>query len=289
MTYTELLSRKEWPVKCNEILNLAHYKCNDCGCLGFHNGGNFLKLENLNEIDEFLKSYTFYDRSFSSFYQWIPEDILIDERIKDIVFIDKEIEHEFVTICHFRKPIIKDIADIDSFPVVYEKSCVPTKIVQRPWHWGIRYLNNAERIGKIYEFSFPNCHIHSLCACIEESDNVDYITIQINNRIFALVFSKEKQLFKGLNIHHKYYIVGHKPWEYDNDALVTLCKDCHQKRHLKSPIYVYDDNHSTKGVCEICDRCGGSGYLPQYSYVQKGICFKCGGEGVLLNDKEFAL
>lgn len=30
-----------------------------------------------------------------------------------------------------------------------------------------------------------------------------------------------------LHVHHKQYINGNDPWEYDNKDLVTLCKDCH--------------------------------------------------------------
>lgn len=30
-----------------------------------------------------------------------------------------------------------------------------------------------------------------------------------------------------LQIHHKEYISGKDPWEYDNALLITLCKDCH--------------------------------------------------------------
>lgn len=26
-----------------------------------------------------------------------------------------------------------------------------------------------------------------------------------------------------------------------------------------------------------CSRCNGSGYLPQYAHVERGICFKCRG------------
>lgn len=28
-----------------------------------------------------------------------------------------------------------------------------------------------------------------------------------------------------------------------------------------------------------CSRCGGEGYLPQYHYVNNGVCYKCGGNG----------
>jgi len=34
-----------------------------------------------------------------------------------------------------------------------------------------------------------------------------------------------------LHVHHKKYIYGRKPWEYKNEALVTLCENCHKKEH----------------------------------------------------------
>lgn len=30
-----------------------------------------------------------------------------------------------------------------------------------------------------------------------------------------------------LHVHHKEYLPGRKPWEYDNDNFLTLCKYCH--------------------------------------------------------------
>ena len=36
---------------------------------------------------------------------------------------------------------------------------------------------------------------------------------------------------KPLNVHHLYYEKGLEPWEYDNDAMVTLCDDCHDIIH----------------------------------------------------------
>lgn len=33
---------------------------------------------------------------------------------------------------------------------------------------------------------------------------------------------------KYMHVHHKYYIEGRKPWEYEDDALVTICEKCHQ-------------------------------------------------------------
>lgn len=30
-----------------------------------------------------------------------------------------------------------------------------------------------------------------------------------------------------LHVHHKYYVRGRSPWEYDDEALATLCEPCH--------------------------------------------------------------
>jgi len=34
---------------------------------------------------------------------------------------------------------------------------------------------------------------------------------------------------KTLHVHHKFYLSGKTPWEYENDNLVTLCLDCHEQ------------------------------------------------------------
>lgn len=34
-----------------------------------------------------------------------------------------------------------------------------------------------------------------------------------------------------LHVHHIRYIKGKKPWEYENDNLITYCENCHQKIH----------------------------------------------------------
>lgn len=34
-----------------------------------------------------------------------------------------------------------------------------------------------------------------------------------------------------LHVHHKQYIKGRNPWEYEGDQLAVLCKSCHQAWH----------------------------------------------------------
>ena len=82
-----------------------------------------------------------------------------------------------------------------------------------------------------------------------------------------------------LQVHHKYYIYNKLPWEYDNDALITLCNWCHTDIHKTETIKMYE-NDSLIDFEELipCDRCNGSGNFPEYSHVQGGVCFKCGGK-----------
>ena len=35
-----------------------------------------------------------------------------------------------------------------------------------------------------------------------------------------------------LNVHHLYYLKNRDPWDYPNDAFITLCEDCHKEMHL---------------------------------------------------------
>lgn len=33
---------------------------------------------------------------------------------------------------------------------------------------------------------------------------------------------------KELHVHHNFYISGLEPWDYEQEALTTVCKDCHK-------------------------------------------------------------
>ena len=81
-----------------------------------------------------------------------------------------------------------------------------------------------------------------------------------------------------LEVHHKYYILNKLPWEYNESALVTLCNWCHSEIHTNETILVYQ-NESLIDFEELipCNRCNGTGFIPEYSHVQGGICFECHG------------
>ncbi|MCP1996679.1 hypothetical protein [Flavobacterium sp. HSC-61S13] len=84
-----------------------------------------------------------------------------------------------------------------------------------------------------------------------------------------------------LEVHHKLYYQDCLPWEYLDEELTTLCKSCHTKTHEEEKIPVYRSRGSKEFLYNSydCSRCGGSGILPEFKHVEKGICFSCNGRG----------
>ena len=62
-----------------------------------------------------------------------------------------------------------------------------------------------------------------------------------------------------LQVHHKRYVCGRKPWEYDPIDCETLCRGCHAREHGEirpSTGWEYvgeDDLGDLFGSCELCD------------------------------------
>src|SRR5258708_7166064 len=70
-----------------------------------------------------------------------------------------------------------------------------------------------------------------------------------------------------LQVHHKEYIRGHKPWEYPYELCEAICKGCHASEHkLIAPKfgweYVTDDDAGD--LERTCDHCGTS---IRYSFI----------------------
>ena len=83
-----------------------------------------------------------------------------------------------------------------------------------------------------------------------------------------------------LHVHHKFYIEGHDPWEYNDSDLITLCERCHRNLHDTHavPFYREENGKLYQLEKEPCSRCNGSGYFPEYRHVQGGVCFRCLGQ-----------
>lgn len=298
MTYNELLQQKEWWSKCNEILQRDHYTCKDCGRLGFHNGGNYIKLNGLDELDSMLKGWLFNGMPFSKFWANLPSKTPCP--LGEIPF-QKEYCEDGLTVYNLNliTSMFKLFPNVmmtpKRFVVVSQEQIETLSSTVYSFHNITRRVDSLETTGRAYLFEFPNNLANAIYVNVEYEivgaideqlfhDNI--INITCGNKLLTLLYHPYSFPLKGLNIHHTYYVKGHKPWEYDNEALVTLCENCHKKRHETSYVPYYDHERRLIGNLNVCDRCGGSGYLPQYSHVEDGICFKCNGEGVIL-DEEF--
>jgi hypothetical protein len=88
-------------------------------------------------------------------------------------------------------------------------------------------------------------------------------------------------------IHHKYYVTGLDPWEYQDDALVAYCPECHRTIHKQLlnnldyvPVYRLNKYSGLleKTFRQPCLRCEGAGYFQEYRHIQNGVCFRCNGQ-----------
>lgn len=86
-----------------------------------------------------------------------------------------------------------------------------------------------------------------------------------------------------LQVHHLTYLKEHKPWEYPDYALLTLCKGCHSKEHGINPPdegWIYDSWDDTEDYgAERCEYCGSELryvhvlYHPDWGYLRVGcVC-----------------
>lgn len=94
---------------------------------------------------------------------------------------------------------------------------------------------------------------------------------------FAIPVLSEKSVI--MHVHHKFYIKDKLPWEYDNEALITLCNWCHWELHTKTiiPIYTLLSGELHELNFTPCNRCNGAGVFLEFNHVQNGVCFKCNG------------
>ena len=92
---------------------------------------------------------------------------------------------------------------------------------------------------------------------------------------------------RNLQVHHKCYRDGLRPWEYPDSDLQCLCYSCHQNLHLEMkergytvPFFEGDGRRSEVPDSLVCTRCAGEGVFEEFPHLLGGICFKCFGTGI---------
>jgi NMD protein affecting ribosome stability and mRNA decay len=75
-----------------------------------------------------------------------------------------------------------------------------------------------------------------------------------------------------LNVHHSYYEKGKKPWEYDDETLVTMCDTCHVIRHRRDKFVRTQmamlTNKQYNGLLNIMTPYGGVDFFESMSNCQ---------------------
>ena len=320
MTYNELLTQEPWYEKCIEILHRDQYRCQKCGALGYHNNA-FYECQTADDLDRFLEGLLIKDEKPSVFIDRIKENEVLhdfyilryrdneesdiqyigDKYLSDLTISADKIGHISWKILTASKIKIQDSKCKGPFLPIDKKD------IKIPLETNLRYC-----IGRY--FVFDKSYFDYYIVRIERrwptgvsgdergvvSWGSIFISICYQDCCISLEFLDESKIDdkgnyletpivpKVLNVHHRYYINGKNPWEYDNEALVTLCEDCHCDIHKSAKTPVYKDLYGKQFLryAEICDRCGGGGYLPQYRHVEGGICFKCWGEGVIADPRD---
>lgn len=262
MTYPEQLNTIHWKNKRNEILKRDSFKCQNC----------------LNEKPAFECDKGFFSRFC------FPDS-------KEAIHIDNFGRDKFM-----RSGIKSNYSKyLSQSTVVYSKKLPNSKRMVL----GIRKLNPREK--QVFEkYSFQ---INELQTQLRDSFNFEKIQKKVEKklqmkekrRIEFIELNKKNNITEfewifmlGLHIHHKYYIKEFNAWEYNNDALITLCQYCHENLHENQKISVYDSKFALLDYYTYCKKCHGAGVFPEYSHVQNGICFRCNGmryEEIIYNPK----
>lgn len=298
MSYSSLLLDSHWKNKCFEILNRDKFTCQDCGHLGFHNGGNFLILDIIDEIDSLFKDWRIDDKNLSSFF--FEKCTYPCDSFNNVCLREEDVERQssffYKDFRLFRKDSLyfnKSKSKGNFVKLIAEVDCGNVNIDVFRLRDALRIKSNCKVLNDfIYCFEFSQLLSNKAHVVINGGNSYENITnrflsgqyevsILYRNILLWIKFSSEENpVFRGLNVHHKYYVKGKSPWEYKDDALITLCGNCHKKKHEEGNVPVIDMFGKKIADTNVCPRCKGSGYLPQFDHVADGICFKCNGEGV---------
>lgn len=193
------------------------------------------------------------------------------------------------TLVDEQKKIEKPIDKIDQFKE--QKKIEDSKLWDAKNRWVSHHeyliLNNELVLDLLDENTIETISYSMLLSCFEWKFKRFKILVRDN---FECQDCFEKS--NELHVHHNYYLKNSLPWEIDDMALISLCRKCHNKRHEKEIIKVYEKFNDQLIVTNyhyiICSRCKGTGYLPQYKHVEDGICFQCHGNvisGTIFSDR----
>ncbi|KAA5826247.1 hypothetical protein FPF71_05380 [Algibacter amylolyticus] len=153
----------------------------------------------------------------------------------------------------------------NDFSLQRKKNTNDFVIYKKNWEADCKFIGTSKALIKIEDLLFAQKYVEQ--------------PFVINKYIHVCFNQSQSENYYDLNVHHKYYQKGKSAWEYDNEALITLCRICHKKEHMRNKIPILDSNGIFVEMSKNCNRCDGSGYLSEYKHVKNGVCFGCMGTG----------
>lgn len=278
MSYAELLNRIEWQDKRKLILNRDNFQCQKCGNFGYTE--HSIEISDFVAIDFFMNECRINQQSIS---QYLRNIIWSNHYYEPLPY--NSTKCKFLKDGNFQFSFFTDL-----------------KSQEHPFCFKTKYFPNFSSYIKIHDEILIKCNnfnwkVHFYAFKFQNSSFVKSrflrtkngeISIFIDNKFYCFranpysIFNRVALDFATLHVHHKYYTAGHTPWDYPDDALITLCSNCHSITHQTEDVPLFSKNGLV--LCSnlpICDRCQGRGELPEYKYYMNGICFKCNGAGVL--------
>jgi 5-methylcytosine-specific restriction endonuclease McrA len=90
---------------------------------------------------------------------------------------------------------------------------------------------------------------------------------------------------EGLEVHHTYYTDGYHLWDYPDDSLITLCRDCHQWWHDNFGIWYHVEGvkHPNTKSKPVKKGCKPRRKLPQTRHRQNKQRRRKGSNGYTRN------
>ena len=238
MNYAEQLETVEWKTRRKLILERDNMTCHKCLNNSYHENLMFGVLEAQTTFKSKIWDYINAKIIFCN----TPNRLDFKQLSGKICFYKFEDNHQ----------ILFSVIDID-FP--FQPEQVRSSIIT-------------------YASIYHNEERYSLKNNISSAFKYSTLSKEDINQQMDL---KKWLYLRNLNIHHKYYQEGKMAWEYPDEALETLCWPCHENIHKNSVIDILDINGKLLSKREVCTRCYGAGWFPQYKHVESGICFKCNG------------
>jgi len=214
-----------------------------------HLSDKFYKIFFFSDLIEKQKEFSVENKSYSKSIEKVIEKTKVEESNKKVIVRNsnskqKPVKTFYPEVINWRK---KNIEELNSFASIED----------------ILILNNTEKIT-----------YNKLLNCFQW--RAKRLEILFRDKYSCTICNR---VDKNNAVHHKYYIVQKFPWEYSNDALETLCHNCHKNLHKNTIIPIYRKQGSklyeTTKEIERCTRCFGVGYFSEYSHVEGGVCFKC--------------